>query len=171
MHLYTDEGNIDTTANHPFYVIGKGWVAAVDLVEGDEVYNLEVEDLHSYFVGWVPTLAHNYHSNADALSNWLRDNPELLNETRIKYRDSPKWWSIDPDSTPVFYRDQDEVNAIRRKSGESGGYHPHALALGEPEGQMLTPTNETQTKKNPDHSKATGLQRRVLNEIKKILGI
>lgn len=83
LHLYTDEGNIDTTANHPFYVIGKGWVAAGDLVKGDEVYNLdgttsaiigsetekldepvlvynlEVEDFHSYFVGCVPVLVHN----------------------------------------------------------------------------------------------------------------
>ncbi len=84
MHLYTDEGDIDTTSNHPFYVIGKGWVAAGDLAVGDEVYNLdgttstilgskvevlgepllvynlEVEDLHSYFVGCVPVLVHNY---------------------------------------------------------------------------------------------------------------
>ena len=83
LHLYTDEGDIDTTANHPFYVIGKGWVAAGDLVVGDEVfnldgttsvvlgsaiekldepvlvYNLEVEDFHSYFVGCVPVLVHN----------------------------------------------------------------------------------------------------------------
>ena len=41
LRLYTDEGDIDTTANHPFYVIGKGWVAAGDLVVGDEVYNLD----------------------------------------------------------------------------------------------------------------------------------
>ena len=41
LHLYTDEGDIDTTANHPFYVIGKGWVAAGDLVVGDEVFNLD----------------------------------------------------------------------------------------------------------------------------------
>ena len=84
LRLYTDEGDIDTTANHPFYVIGKGWVAAGDLVVGDEVYNidetayailgleieildepvlvynLEVEDFHSYFVGCVPVLVHNY---------------------------------------------------------------------------------------------------------------
>ena len=84
LHLYTDEGDIDTTANHPFNVIGKGWVAAGDLVVGDEVfnldgttsvvlgsaiekldepvlvYNLEVEDFHSYFVGCVPVLVHNY---------------------------------------------------------------------------------------------------------------
>ena len=84
LHLYTDDGDIDTTANHPFYVIGKGWVAAGDLAVGDEVfnldgttstilgseievldepilvYNLEVEDFHSYFVGCVPVLVHNY---------------------------------------------------------------------------------------------------------------
>lgn len=64
-------------------MIGKGWVAAGDLVEGNEVYNLdgttstilgseievldepvlvynlEVEDFHSYFVGCVPVLVHN----------------------------------------------------------------------------------------------------------------
>ena len=86
LRLYTDEGDIDTTANHPFNVIGKGWVAAGDLVVGDEVYNLdetasailgleieildepvlvynlEVEDFHSYFVGYVPVLVHNYNN-------------------------------------------------------------------------------------------------------------
>ncbi len=89
LHLYTDEGDIDTTANHPFYVIEKGWVAAGDLAIGDEVYNLdgttstilgseiavldepmlvynlEVEDLHSYFVGCVPVLVHNYETETD----------------------------------------------------------------------------------------------------------
>ena len=91
LHLYTDEGNIDTTANHPFYVIGKGWVAAGDLAVGDEVYNLdgttsvilgyeiekldepvlvynlEVEDFHSYFVGNVPILVHNICTKANRL--------------------------------------------------------------------------------------------------------
>ncbi len=89
LHLYTDEGDIDTTTNHPFYVIGKGWVAAGDLAVGDEVYNLdgtasvvfgseievldepvlvynlEVDDLHSYFVGCVPVLVHNYMKTSD----------------------------------------------------------------------------------------------------------
>jgi len=84
LHLSTTEGDIDTTTNHPFYVLGKGWVAAGDLVSGDEVYNLdgttaailgswiekldtpilvynlEVEDFHSYFVGDASILVHNY---------------------------------------------------------------------------------------------------------------
>lgn len=40
-HLYTSCGDIDTTTNHPFYVLDKGWVAAGDLVEGDEIYLLD----------------------------------------------------------------------------------------------------------------------------------
>lgn len=84
LHLHTTAGNIDTTTNHPFYVIEKGWVAAGDLKVEDEVYsldgttsvvigselekldnpikvyNLEVDDFHTYFVGDMPVLVHNY---------------------------------------------------------------------------------------------------------------
>ena len=64
---------IGTTGEHPFWVAGKGWTPAGALVPGDElvtragrrvavervadagrvatVYNLEVEDDHTYFVG------------------------------------------------------------------------------------------------------------------------
>jgi hypothetical protein len=83
LHLETTEGRIDATTNHPFYVTGKGWVAAGDLVVGDEVhtldgdtgtvtgfkfekldksivvYNLEVADFQSYFVGSEGILVHN----------------------------------------------------------------------------------------------------------------
>ncbi|MDD5949293.1 MAG: polymorphic toxin-type HINT domain-containing protein [Lachnospiraceae bacterium] len=74
-HIKTDgkldeDQNIDTTGNHPFYVEDRGWVAAAEIHEGDElhtsdgrivtvlantteklskaitVYNLEVEDFH-----------------------------------------------------------------------------------------------------------------------------
>ncbi len=31
------------------------------------VYNLEVEDLHSYFVGCVPVLVHNYNNHGNSL--------------------------------------------------------------------------------------------------------
>lgn len=110
MHLYTDEGDIDTTANHPFYVIGKGWVAAGDLVDGDEVYNLdgttsvvlasetekldepvlvynlEVEDFHSYFVGFVPVLVHNYKDNNSGSP--VKDVTEASNG--LKYQSNTK---------------------------------------------------------------------------------
>jgi len=70
---------VGTTAEHPFWVKDRGWIAAGELVPGDKistidgdgvtfnarrqlpektvVYNIEVEDLHTYFVGrngfWV----------------------------------------------------------------------------------------------------------------------
>ena len=85
LHVSTADGEtIDTTTNHPFYVEEKGWVAAGDLevgdvlytADGDEVevtdleleklaepilvYNLEVADFHTYFVGEFGVLVHNY---------------------------------------------------------------------------------------------------------------
>ena len=88
LHVSTSDGEtIDTTTNHPFYVEDKGWVAAGDLeigdtlitADGDEVevtdleleklaepilvYNLEVEDFHTYFVGEYGVLVHNKYKN------------------------------------------------------------------------------------------------------------
>jgi hypothetical protein len=70
-----------TTANHPFWVEGKGWTKVRDLQAGDEflthngakaafriadldafedeVFNLEVEDYHTYFVGPAGIWVHN----------------------------------------------------------------------------------------------------------------
>jgi intein/homing endonuclease len=83
LYLETSTGDIDTTTNHPFYVLNKGWVAAGDLEVGDEVYaldgsasvitgyrlevfgapvtvyNLEVDGFHTYFVGEFGVLVHN----------------------------------------------------------------------------------------------------------------
>ncbi len=101
------------------------------------------------------------------LAGWLPDEPELLNEARREHAARPDWQGIDPDSTPVYLRPRDEVEEIRKKPGESGGHHPHGLALGGPEGQRLTTTGDTRDKVNPDHARASGLQRRLINAIKK----
>lgn len=69
------------------------------------------------------------------LSEWLSDFPELLDEVTRWYQDKPEWWGIDPNSTDVFYRTTEEVQAIRKKAGESGGHHPHGLALGDQKGR------------------------------------
>ena len=74
---------IETTDNHPFWVNGKGWVLAVDLMVGDElvqsngnrlkidnkeivhhdekvkVYNFTVADFHTYFVSDLGIWVHN----------------------------------------------------------------------------------------------------------------
>ena len=82
LHIETGNGDVDATTSHPFYVVGRGWVAAGDLVVGDSiralsgdvrtvtalrleklespipVYNLDVEDFDTYFVG-SGVLVHN----------------------------------------------------------------------------------------------------------------
>ena len=83
--IYVSVGNDDicATLNHPFYVVGKGFIPAGDLeirdivvlIDGklarveqldikhlDEpvkVYNFEVEDYHTYYVGTDGVLVHN----------------------------------------------------------------------------------------------------------------
>ena len=108
LHLQTSCGDIDTTTNHPFYVIERGWVAAGDLVEGDEiylldgtvayvtsselekldepikVYNLEVADFNTYFVGDEAVLVHNYISNKEAnqQKNKVLNNEDVTFKTK-----------------------------------------------------------------------------------------
>lgn len=90
IHVITENGTeINTTENHPFYVEGKGWVAAAELESGDmlrtqegktetvaqietenleeavKVYNLEIEDNHTYYVSEDEVLVHNECGGAD----------------------------------------------------------------------------------------------------------
>ncbi len=82
--LDIDGETIRCTETHPFQVKGKGWVNASDLMPGDliytkdwntatvksvrvivldtpvEVFNFEVEDCHTYFVGDTLVLVHNW---------------------------------------------------------------------------------------------------------------
>ncbi len=181
--------SIGATANHPFWSedrqefvradeleIGERLrtlhgtarlVAAVPRAATEPVYNLEVQTGHVYHVGDARVLVHNGRvCPKKTLAEWLKNEPDLLDGAREMYKKSPKWQGIYPDVTPVFYRSKAEVDVIRAKAGESGGHHPHGLALGGPEGQTLTVTNETRQIKNPLHSAATGTQRRIINKIK-----
>lgn len=83
LHLFVGDEEIVTTPEHPFFVKGKGWVKARALWIGAElllcngesarlihkrteqiktgrsVYNFEVEQFHTYFVGISEILVHN----------------------------------------------------------------------------------------------------------------
>jgi len=83
IHLQVGDQEIKTTATHPFWVEGRGWVDAGDLKQGDrlvmysdeilevkeayveyldkpiKVYNFEVEDWHTYFVSEYNVFVHN----------------------------------------------------------------------------------------------------------------
>jgi Pretoxin HINT domain len=85
-----------TTGNHPFYIPGRGWTKAKDLVIGDQLlsltreivivtkksrarlvepvntFNLHVDEVHNYFVGNGPAvLVHNGPVNNPALEDGL----------------------------------------------------------------------------------------------------
>jgi hypothetical protein len=73
LHLHAGREVIRTTAMHPFWVVGKGWIEAERLKPGDGLgshdgqsvmvrevydtgetetaYNLRIADYHTYFVG------------------------------------------------------------------------------------------------------------------------
>ncbi len=83
VHIFVNGEEIITTPTHPFYVPEKGWTDAVKLRAGDilvlrngdyviiekvqheiletpiKVYNFEVEDFHTYYVGSSSILVHN----------------------------------------------------------------------------------------------------------------
>ncbi len=83
VHVHVNEEKIITTPEHPFHVPKKGWIGAIDLRAGDilvlqsgeyvvveliqheilespiTVYNFEVEDFHTYYVGINGILVHN----------------------------------------------------------------------------------------------------------------
>ncbi len=80
---YKDGTSVEATAEHPFYILGRGWTPVKELKVGDEsetikrkglkiisieikdsktpvtVYNFEVEGDHNYFVGASGVLVHN----------------------------------------------------------------------------------------------------------------
>lgn len=80
LHIGVDE-TLETTDEHPFWVVGRGWVEVEDLQVGDilrtyegqelrlvaverqertlRVFNFEVRGLHTYFVGNARVLVHN----------------------------------------------------------------------------------------------------------------
>ena len=83
IHVHVNGETISATPNHPFYVDKFGWILAKNLRAGDilvlsngefvvvewvqheilenpiNVYNFEVQDFHSYFVGESAILVHN----------------------------------------------------------------------------------------------------------------
>ena len=91
----SDEESLGTTEEHPFYVVGTGWVEASDLKVGDQIYahgagdsaghllvksvtlederqdtyNFEVAESHTYFVGQLSAWVHNACGPSELLDN------------------------------------------------------------------------------------------------------
>ena len=109
VRIFIENENIRTTLEHPFYVKIKGWTAAKDLKSNDElilfsniskpikkieienlhdpikVYNFEVEDWHTYFVGNEKILVHNSCSAGRFPKNTAEDIKKVLGVTKEEF--------------------------------------------------------------------------------------
>ena len=99
VHITINGEEIVSTFDHPYYVKGKGFVNAVDLCigfelidksenvlvveqifrerldnESEKVYNFQVDDCHTYFVGNTHILVHNASNYADQKAKILEEN-------------------------------------------------------------------------------------------------
>lgn len=97
IHIFVENEEITTTIDHPFWVNGKGFVPAMNLVigselindkgdivcvenirretnrDGVEVFNFKVEDFHTYYVGENGILVHNANCRLFSNSNGTYD--------------------------------------------------------------------------------------------------
>ncbi len=96
--IQTELGDIEVTAEHPFWMQGKGWIKAKDLNRGDpvatvngdmliyqnqyidtpiQVYNFTVDKTHNYFAGSMGAWVHNAGPNC-GLSQPVKGYPGIL---------------------------------------------------------------------------------------------
>ncbi|MDQ0418976.1 hypothetical protein J2Z48_003200, partial [Croceifilum oryzae] len=108
--VHVGKEKIETTAEHPFWVKGKGWVPAKGLQEGDlledengkalpvekisiknektTVYNFEVEDYHTYYVSDTGIWVHNMCDLTDQVTRKQMFN-QAKNDAGIPTSSSP----------------------------------------------------------------------------------
>ncbi|KJS02307.1 MAG: hypothetical protein VR68_03225 [Peptococcaceae bacterium BRH_c4a] len=125
---------IETTHEHPFWIVGKEWVDAGDLKVGDKVllysgeqvevtemekkslakpikvYNFEVEDWHTYFVSKDNVLVHNKAMPFEVPT--LPSNARVLENPQEVYRRLEQYHGIDPKVASERLH-QIKANAVR----------------------------------------------------------
>ena len=137
-HVTTENGTvINTTENHPFYVEGKGWCAAAELEDGDvlrtqdgetetvesvqienldeavKVYNLEIEDSHTYYVSADEVLVHNECTKNNYRSEYIKENPGMPNEYQVHHT-LPQKYSDLFEGTDINIHDVENLRGVPR---------------------------------------------------------
>ena len=100
-----------------------------------------------------------------SLRDWLREAPDLLQDALDLYANSPDWFGIDPNNDPVKRRTPEQNQRFRRNRGERGGHHPHAVSLGGPRGQKLTPFGKRGSPTWRRHQGITNFEGKIRREI------
>ena len=117
VHLTVNGEEIVTTVDHPFYIKNQGFIKAGELIVGDElldvngnvllvenfaveltdepttVYNFQVEDFHTYYVGKNGILVHNADYSTVVtpdMENKILEGERVGSSNRIKGGHSPK---------------------------------------------------------------------------------
>jgi hypothetical protein len=178
--LTVGDERIEATAEHPFWVKDEGWIPAGMLKHGDKlrtrhgewlsitsaelrdcaarVFNFEVKDTHTYFVGKIGTAVHNPSYR------------EILNKTEqrayaLLQKKYPDWMpDLDAKASP---RTPKQTQAAR-KMVKGKGHHCKPLAFGgDPNPREgLVKTGETRYKKNPTHKEVTNFWNSVLRRVR-----
>ena len=126
IHVTVEGAEIACTNDHPFYSPVKGWTAACKLRAGDilvtvngefvvvekiqheilespiQVYNFEVEDFHTYFVGGNSILVHNACTNPGGRHGGPKHRQKI---DQIKAVLKMKGWEFSNKESRVYYTD------------------------------------------------------------------
>lgn len=148
IHVTVDGEEVRTTPEHPFYVPGKGWVGAVHLRAGDilllhsgkyvvvekiqheilespiKVYNFEVADFHTYFVGNASILVHN---SCGTISGLPKNGTKLSSSDALDVADSFLGQGY-KEMSPSRFVSLDGMRQVRMEDSDILGLHgggPH----------------------------------------------
>ena len=140
LYLTIDEEIIETTEDHPFWVEGQGWTSAkllqpgdvvwlkdgstqcvddieiVELPEGEyvAVYNFEVADFHTYFVGENGIFVHNGCGIEEVSTN------NISNESASKGK---RWQVGDPIDAPTASGKNPKWSTVRQRYWKNEAYN------------------------------------------------
>jgi len=154
VHVHVNGEKIITTPEHPFYTPKKGWVGAIDLRAGDilvlqsgeyviieliehviletpvTVYNFEVEDFHTYYVGNSAVLVHNECGNYVSRGSTAKRQPQDLIEQLAleEVKSNPLGRAIDvPMTDPRWPASEGWIKMAQSVSTSKGKIEVHYL--------------------------------------------
>ena len=159
VHVCIGGETVSCTPGHPFYVVAKGWtsaqllgagselrlqsgeVAVVESVENESlaepiaVYNFQVADWHSYYVGDIGVLVHNL------CINEVDYGGNDLSQTAIDYRQANNIYSAK--NVAVFEYVEDGVTKTITMTSERGVGHAERLIANELRNRGISPSQVT----------------------------
>ena len=155
-----EQETIDSTPEHPFYVEGLGWVEASALHPGmtiwfsngtkgtvedisneglEEpvtVYNFEVAEFHTYFVGECGALVHNNCDATTTYSSWdeMKEDhkgsvTQYVKDNKPQNSPNAKKWLVNGGTIEIGEVDGTKVWTYTASTGESASYYGNNIVF------------------------------------------